>query len=79
MAKNGGKMTSNIPTNQDVIRANIIRKHENKISILENKIQNDTENLKIQKDYLEAFKKTLIPIISKSVPVDSFTIGGSKK
>ena len=59
-------MTSDIPTNQDVIRASIIRGRESQITILEKQIENKIEELATQKNYLVSFKKTLIPIITKS-------------
>lgn len=59
-------MISDIPTNQDQIRATIIRKRESQITILEKEIENKIIELKTQKDNLISFKKTLIPVISKS-------------
>ncbi len=62
-------MTSDIPTNQDVIHANIIKTRKNYITNLEQKRDNIVEEIKIEKDFLEAFQKISIPVISKQLGV----------
>jgi len=52
-------------TNQDQIRASIIRARKNHITNLELKRDNIIEEIRIQKDNLWAFQKTMVPVISK--------------
>jgi len=52
----------------DTIRNKIIKERESKIAFVEQRIKNDTKELEIQKNYLIAFKKTLIPILPGDQP-----------